>query len=34
MVIENAETGTPVGEARARAPQAASKRGWFGRRSA
>ncbi len=34
MVIENAETGTPVGEASARAPQAAARRGWFGRRSA
>ncbi|MEP3639403.1 MAG: Gfo/Idh/MocA family oxidoreductase [Paracoccaceae bacterium] len=31
MIIENAETGQPVGEARAAAPQAAKKRGWFGR---
>jgi hypothetical protein len=31
MIIENAETGQPVGEARAGAPQAAKKRGWFGR---
>lgn len=31
MIIENAETGQPVGEARARAPQAAAKRSWFGR---
>lgn len=34
MVIENAETGQPVGKASARAPQPAQKRGWFGRRSA
>lgn len=34
MVIDNADTGQPVGDARARAPQAARKRGWFGRRSA
>jgi predicted dehydrogenase len=31
MIIENAETGAPVGEARAAAPLAAKKRGWFGR---
>lgn len=31
MIIENAETGAAVGEARARAPEAARKRGWFGR---
>ena len=31
MIIENAETGQPVGTARAGAPQAAKKRGWFGR---
>ena len=31
MIIENAETGQPVGEARAGAPQAVKKRGWFGR---
>jgi predicted dehydrogenase len=31
MIIENAETGQNVGEARAMAPQAAKKRGWFGR---
>lgn len=31
MIIENAETGQAVGEARARAPEAAKKRGWFGR---
>lgn len=31
MIIENAETGLPVGEASAAAPQAAKKRGWFGR---
>lgn len=31
MIIENAETGLPVGEARAAAPQARKKRGWFGR---
>lgn len=32
MIIENAETGQPVGEARAMAPQAPKKkRGWFGR---
>ena len=31
MIIENAETGTPVGEARSGAPQPAKKRGWFGR---
>ena len=30
MIIENAETGQPVGEARAAAP-VAKKRGWFGR---
>lgn len=32
MIIENAETGQRVGEARAMAPQAAPKRGWFGRK--
>ena len=31
MIIENAETGAPVGEARAAAPVAAKKRRWFGR---
>ena len=31
MIIENAETGQPVGTARAGAPQVAKKRGWFGR---
>lgn len=31
MIIENAETGHAVGEARARVPEAAKKRGWFGR---
>lgn len=31
MIIENAETGLPVGEARAAAPQPRKKRGWFGR---
>lgn len=31
MIIENAETGAPVGEARAAAPVAPKKRGWFGR---
>ncbi|MEL6957319.1 MAG: Gfo/Idh/MocA family oxidoreductase [Pseudomonadota bacterium] len=31
MIIENAETGLPVGTARAAAPTAAKKRGWFGR---
>lgn len=31
MVIENAETGLPVGEARAGLPEAPRKRGWFGR---
>ena len=31
MIIENAETGAPVGAARAAAPQVAKKRGWFGR---
>ena len=31
MIIENAETGMPVGEARAGAPQPVRKRGWFGR---
>ncbi|HDR29294.1 Gfo/Idh/MocA family protein [Rhodovulum sp.] len=31
MIIENAETGLPVGEARARAPEPAKRRGWFGR---
>lgn len=31
MIIENAETGLPVGAARAAAPVAAKKRGWFGR---
>jgi predicted dehydrogenase len=31
MIIENAETGTTVGTARTRAPEAAKKRGWFGR---
>lgn len=31
MIIENAETGQPVGHARAAAPVAAKKRGWFGR---
>jgi predicted dehydrogenase len=34
MVIENAETGRPVGQARPRAPRPAQRRGWFGRRSA
>lgn len=34
MIIENSETGAPVGTARARQPVAAKKRGWFGRRSA
>ncbi len=34
MVIENAETGAPVGEASARKADPAKKRGWFGRRSA
>lgn len=31
MIIENAETGAPVGEARAAAPVTAKKRRWFGR---
>ena len=31
MVIENAETGVAVGEARARAPEAEKKRSWFAR---
>ncbi|TCM78958.1 Gfo/Idh/MocA family protein [Rhodovulum steppense] len=31
MIIENAETGLPVGAARARAPEPAKRRGWFGR---
>ncbi len=31
MIIENAETGQPVGAARAAAPVAPKKRGWFGR---
>ena len=31
MVIDNAETGLPVGEASVRAPAASQKRGWFGR---
>lgn len=31
MIIENAETGQPVGEARARLPETLKKRGWFGR---
>ncbi|WP_299601358.1 Gfo/Idh/MocA family oxidoreductase [uncultured Tateyamaria sp.] len=31
MIIENSETGMPVGEARAAAPQAVKKRSWFGR---
>lgn len=31
MIIENAETGQNVGQARAMAPQAAKKRSWFGR---
>lgn len=31
MIIENAETGLPVGEARSGAPVAVKKRGWFGR---
>ncbi|WP_299964534.1 Gfo/Idh/MocA family oxidoreductase [uncultured Roseobacter sp.] len=31
MIIENAETGLSVGEARAAAPQARKKRSWFGR---
>lgn len=31
MIIENAETGNAVGEARTGAPQPAKKRGWFGR---
>lgn len=31
MIIENAETGLPVGEARSAAPQVAKKRNWFGR---
>ena len=31
MIIENAETGQAVGEARAAAPEARKKRGWFGR---
>lgn len=31
MIIENAETGQPVGTARAAAPQAVKKRSWFGR---
>ena len=35
MIIENAETGTPVGTAPKRAaPEHAQKRGWFGKRSA
>lgn len=34
MIIENSETGTTIGEARARAVEAPKKRGWFGRRSA
>ena len=34
MVIENAETGAPVGAATARKPDAPKTRGWFGRRSA
>ncbi len=34
MIIENAETGMPVGTASARQPVAPRKRGWFGRRSA
>jgi predicted dehydrogenase len=32
MIIENAETGMNVGEARAHAPEAGRKRGWFGRK--
>jgi predicted dehydrogenase len=31
MIIENAATGLPVGEARARLPETLRKRGWFGR---
>lgn len=31
MIIENAETGAPVGAARAAAPQPVKKRTWFGR---
>ena len=31
MIIENAETGLPVGEARAMAPVQPKKRSWFGR---
>ena len=31
MIIENAKTGLPVGEARAAGPQPRKKRGWFGR---
>jgi len=31
MIIENAETGQPVGTARAGAPQGQKKRSWFGR---
>lgn len=31
MILENAETGLPVGEARAMAPVAPRKRSWFGR---
>lgn len=34
MVIDNAETGQPVGDARTRTPETVKKRGWFGRRSA
>ncbi len=34
MIIENAETGTPVGAASARKVDAPRKRGWFGGRSA
>ncbi len=31
MIIDNAESGQPLGEARAAVPQAAKKRSWFGR---
>jgi hypothetical protein len=34
MIVENAETGQPVGEASRRAAAQPARRGWFGKRSA